>query len=257
MLKKGILSLLCLNLFNLSSSFALSPNNGVYGGLNLGASYVPALSATFLSPFIQNQLATNGAYASYFQQNGITSTVDAQLNYSNFGQIGGQLGYRWDQFRLELEYFYNQTNYGSIQVNNKTILSTNTTSQAYFKGATTTNAGFVNFLVDMLPPLYVDSNFAPFIGVGVGYAYLKNDPTFYLTKQNVSGYEYNKTRTKYAGQVMVGALWFMDDFSYFGLDFRYFSTGKLSGNLPNQQQINIFYQILSINLTYNASFEFG
>lgn len=237
----------------LGSSFALSPNGGVYGGLNIGASYVPALSANFLSPFIQDQLSNNGPYAGYFT----TSTVNAKLNYSQYGQVGAQLGYRWDQYRLELEFFYNQTNYNSLQVNNKTFLSTNTADEAYFSGATTTSAGMLNFLIDMLPPLYVDSSFAPFIGVGVGYAYLQNNPTFYLNKNNVNQYEFSRTTSKYAGQVIVGTSFFMDDFSYFGLDFRYFTTGKISGNLRNQQPVSIFYQIMSVNLSYNASFEFG
>lgn len=253
MMKKGFLSLVCLNILTMNASHALSPNGGIYGGLNIGASYVPALSANFLSPFIQNQLSNNGPYADYFT----TSTVNAKLNFSNYGQLGAQLGYRWDQFRLELEYFYNQTNYNSIQVNNKTILSTNTSSEAYFSGATTTSAGMINFLVDMLPPLYIDSNFAPFIGIGGGYAYLKNNPTFYLNKLDVSQYDFSRTTSKYAGQAIVGALYFLDDFNAFGLDFRYFTTGKITGNLRNEQTVNIFYQILSINITYNASFEFG
>ena len=98
--------------------------------------------------------------------------------------------------------------------------------------------------------------------MGIGYAYTENsiNMSFYydkdITGATIPGYEVlnlniSRNTSSPAGQVMIGASYFLDDFSAFSLDARYFTTQKKS------QVLDARVQVYSLNLTFNGAFNAG
>ena len=77
-LKLGFASLLVMN----GGAQALNPVQGLYGGIFLGGSMSPSISLNVIDPLM------------------FVSTP-ATLKYKVFVDIGGELGYRINQFRIE------------------------------------------------------------------------------------------------------------------------------------------------------------
>jgi hypothetical protein len=254
---------------------ALNPTPGIYAGVLVGASGELSSNASYLSPFLNFQVDTQTEFGQRIQAlidqyQYRNPNRDLTLTYNILGQIGGQIGYRWDRFRLEGQIFYNSAPYKSFKVTNgvNTVsLSNDDTQENYFSGSTNTFALMMNAYFDLLPPDYVDTNFAPFIGIGGGYARVNNNFQFYVQGQQINQYRETRTQGAAAGQVMAGVLYFLDDFSNFGIDFRFFSTANISPNIAAQmaqyniqtpsQGLSYNAQIASINLTFNGALNLG
>jgi hypothetical protein len=244
--------------------YALNPTPGVYAGVIVGASGELGMDASYLTPFVDYQVKSGTPLGQRIQQ-----IIDQQiasnpnrtlsLNYNILGLIGGQIGYRYDKFRFEGEFFYNSAPYKNFRISNGVdtlTLSNDDTKDSYIAGSTNTTGIMFNIFVDLLPPDYIDSNFAPFLGIGGGYARVQNNFELYVQGTQVNQYRDNRTQGAAAGQLMAGVLYFLDDFSNFGVDFRFFSTAKIN---PNIGQYGYSYnaQIASINLTFNGALNFG
>lgn len=249
-----------LIILSLNQAFALNPIPGVYGGVIVGGSGQLGINAPFVSPLNGLLIDSNTDLGERIQAlslsgNNLTDT----LSYSILGLIGGQLGYRWHQTRLEAEVFYNSAPFSSLRISNginKVTISSNDTSRDYISGSTGTLAVMLNAYYDLLPPDYYDSNFAPFLGIGGGYASINNTMQFYKDGSELQFWNIDETRSAVGGQIMAGVLYFLDDFSNFGIDVRFFSTTNISStveNIPYTYNVQIF----SVNLTFNGAFNFG
>lgn len=223
--KTGFLALLLAN----GSAFALHPVQGLYGGILLGFNYTPKTNL-YLPTF------TPGV------------NVDGTLNYGILGDIGGQVGYRWNKYRLEGQFIYNNSPYKSIVVGGVTIRddSSNTTG-VRLEGSTDTGLAMVNGYYDFFTS-DASRNFIPYVGAGVGYAYVSNNLKIYNKEVVVTAGRIKETNTSPAGQIILGSSYFLDDFTFFGMDVRYFTTSSKSNALDSR------VQVYSFNLSFNGAF---
>ena len=117
--------------------------------------------------------------------------------------------------------------------------------------------GYYDFI-----PFDSESNFVPFVGLGLGYAYTQNsiDMSLWYDKNSagatVPGYEVlalniNRSTSSAAGQVILGASYFLDDLTAFSLDARYFTTQKQSE--VTQARV----EVITLNLSFTGAFNFG
>ena len=234
------LSLIALMLAN-TSVFALNPVQGWYGGLILGVSMQPTNTFTFVTPISTLEPKT------------------ASLTRSILGDVGGQIGYRCNHFRVEGELLYNNNPYDTLTVGNVVINSPSTSSGLRVQGDTNTGAFMANGFYDIYTPNQDNlSQVVPYVGVGVGYAYVQNSIQFYNNEVLVPNGSIKKSYSGPAGQIILGTSYFMDDFTTFGLDVRYFTTGIKSKTSP--LGLNTFdtkTQLISVNLSFNGAFDFG
>ena len=208
-----------------------------------------------------NLLDTTYASSSIFSNfvGGLDPNPLSSLSYSFMGLLGAQIGYRYEKFRAEVQFIYNSGDYDTLRYNGVKIKS-NTNSAVYLSGQSNIIAGLANFYYDMLPPPNIDSNIVPYIGLGIGYASIANN--LYVYTQNtgvstkISQDSLLPSATAFAGQMIAGIAYHLDDFSFFSLDCRLFSTANIAqtyvgGNDP------IRYQFVSGNLTFNGAFDLG
>lgn len=248
-LKTGLATLLLSS----GSVYALDPVQGIYAGIFLGTSKARSVNISAAIP-------TYNTYGT------------GQLNYSWFGDIGGQVGYRMDQFRVEAELSYNDSPYNSlvfngvinsIPINGITIPKLgnpkhNVNATGFqMKGQTDIAALMFNGYYDNYT-LFDQTCFVPYIGIGIGYASVLNKIQFYYSNTPITGADFSERRNAFAGQAIIGTNYFMDDFTSFGLDFRYLSTaGIASSNSSLVSANNVRYQYMAVNLTFNGSFDAG
>jgi len=254
------LSLIALLLSNMAN--AANPVQGWYAGIMLGASSTPALK--FNTP----------AYPVVFGTTTLPTIprIPGKLSYKVFGNIGGQVGYRFmENFRAEMQIFGNSNNYSKLTLGPFTyagdvypaivIGSPKTSTGLRMKGSTTTGAFMVNGFYDFYTP--GGSDFSPYLGLGVGYAHIMDKLKFYYNNVYVSGttlkssanapnvYVSGTTLKSSANapavQAIIGAGYFMDDFTWVGLDYRYFTT-KTIQDRGSRLQIN------TINLSISGMF---
>ncbi len=233
-----------------TSSYALDPMPGTYTGVFIGGSFASAVDINY----------TNIA----------TPTVvrTGKLKYAGFGNLGGMVGYRVDQFRVEAELFFNQSPYKSLTINQRRYLHSrsgkhsNSATGFHYTGRTTAGSLMVNGFYDFYF-MSTQSNFVPYVGLGLGYSRVENhispkcnNAPVTITNTcsldfNVSSLNnnlYNHANTG-GGQVIIGVNYFLDDYSTFGLDFREFSTRKISS-------YNSRYQFSTINVSFSGAFDF-
>lgn len=225
-LKLSFAALIVIN----GSAQALNPVQGFYAGIFLGGSMSPSQNLNVIDPITFN-------------------TVPASLKYKVYGDIGGELGYRLDQFRIEGELVYNSSPYSSLTVGGYTISSPKKSSGLRLKGSTNTAAIFLNAYYDAYC-LWEQSDWVPYIGAGIGYANIQSNLNFYFNNVQISGSKITDRGNTAIGQVIAGVNYFMDDFTAIGLDFRYFSTKKID-------PFNTNVQSGSINLSFNGAFDAG
>lgn len=262
MKRLGLLALLVVN----SSAYSLNIIQGWYGGIMLGLNYTPKTNFAFPSTFdptasvrsptgtILPVTALSADVSSLFAD---LATDPITLQYGTLGQIAGQAGYRCGHFRVEGQFGLNSSPYSSLKINNVSISDSSSTYYT-FQGNTDTGFGMINAYYDVLP-VDTESNFVPFVGAGIGYAYTQNTLKMNFWNDDggtVPGYEFatidaKRTTTSPAGQVMIGGSYFLDDFTAFSLDLRYFTTQKKSDVSDAR------VEVLSVNLTFNGAFNFG
>lgn len=210
--------------------YAINPVQGWYGGILLGVSYSPKMNIAVSPPLL-----------------GLPTT--ANLSYSVFGDIAGEVGYRFCQYRAELELLFNNNPYNQLRYDTFTISSPKTSTDLRMKGQTNTGAVMVNGFYDFLT-FGGTTSFVPYLGLGVGYAYISNTAKFYFDNTLIPNTNYSKTSSAPAAQGIIGLSYFLDDYTAFGLDYRYFSTKTVSP-FTSRQVIN------SINIGFSGAFDNG
>lgn len=210
-------------------AFALHPVQGWYGGLLLGANYTPSTNFSF--PSTSAGVPVAGA-----------------LNYGMMGDIGGQFGYRFEKFRAEGQFFYNNSPYKSLEINGATIFAPSVNTTGYrVEGSTDLGAVMFNGYYDFFTN-DTSRNLIPYIGAGVGYSYVSNKFNLYYQEVAIDSAQIKSHVSTAAGEVIVGASYFLDDFTFFGLDARYFTTVTKSSPLDAR------VQVYSLNLSFNGAF---
>lgn len=209
-----------------------------------------------------------------FTINGITSLGTIQLQPIG-GGMGASLGWRIRNFRVEAETLFNFNNYGSMQVGSCKLISPQVLGPEGvcdpffvetglgFKGYTIGVYEFINGFYDFISS-DPDKNFFPYIGVGIGGAYLSNTAIFHSNSQCISlntcspiidNANFSSSTTGFAAQGILGFNYFLDDFTSIGLDVRYSSTFNFNKNnnttTPTSNNSASNFGIATINLTGN------
>jgi len=242
--------------------YAVDPALGPYGGMIIGGSYLKSVSLQNLNPYFSNLYATNTTFSNYMNSIGATINGNTKytLNYSFMGLLGAQVGYRFDEIRVELEGFYdtNPVNYVSIDSVKLTSGTIRSSKPVYVSSQTNIVAGLVNFMHDFVPPPSIDTSVVPYVGLGVGYGWVQNNLNLQINGRKVNANTLGQTKGTVAGQVIVGFAYFIDDYSYFGLDARVFSTMAIQQPYPyNNSQNTNNYTLGSVNLVFNGHFDIG
>lgn len=230
-----------------TTAHAVHPASDWYGGLIAGANY----AANF--PF--NYLNLEG------------ELQPGQLGHNIMASIGGQVGYRWyDNYRAEVEFIFNNSPYSYLRLGDVSIHAPKTSTGLRLNGKTDSGIVTANFFYDIFADF--SSDVVPYLGLGVGYAYLKSSIKFYLNDVQVTPNHYedivgvipsNKSKSGPVGQAIVGLSYYLDDYSYFALDVRYLVSA--SQTLVQQQvdgtsnTINARYQLYTLNIVFNGAFD--
>jgi opacity protein-like surface antigen len=224
---------------NVAHSFV--PEGGVYLGLMGGVSHASSVDINFLDPFPIN-----------FQDRG-------RLTYDIGGNGGGQLGYRFSNWRMELEAKYNVNKYDRLQGRFIQFESRRTSTRASFEGQTNVFSLFLNGYYDFFfedPDFYV----VPYVGLGVGYARVQNRIDFFLGNRScpIFGFCDDASRrftdNRVAVQGILGLSYYVDDYWAIGLDYRYIGIGNVSRNSNNTTDNNSRLHLNTLNLNFNYFF---
>ncbi len=219
------------------SAHALNPASGLYVGLLFGGSYEPSANFTFTNP------TTNLPEAGKL---GFTALVNMDLH----------AGYRiCDSFRLEGQFLYNKNPYSFLRLGDVTIHNHNTSTGLRIDGGTTEGFLFGNGYYDFLGDGTSDT--VPYVGFGVGYAYISNAVKFYNNEVLVANGRHAVTSTRPAGQMILGVSFFLDDFTSFAIDLRGLGTTTTTFTSPKNDPYNFNLQLASINFLFNGVFDFG
>lgn len=220
---------------------AVNPPRGWYGGVFLGPTMTNKITYPFKSPLT-----------------GADET--GSMKYNVLGNIGVDLGYRINKFRVEGEFFYNASPYDELTIGSVVIPHTSgtdapasasttppTIEDLGMKGHTYTSALLINGFYDLFS--HAEGSFwAPYVGVGIGYAHIVNNIKFYDNDVAIGGSMTSSEVNKPAAQAILGINYFVDDFASFGIDFRYFATQKL-------EHLETGLRIASVNFTVAGSFD--
>ncbi len=241
-------------LFLLSNqmAFALNPVQAWYAGLIVGGSKANSIDFTVLMP-IRDMVGPGS------------------ISYTVLGNLGGQLGYRMKQFRVEGEVLYNNNPYKHLTINGVdipnngspattvqqlSIQSKTVTNPFTFTGYTNTYALMFNGIYDIYIPEYTE-HVVPYVGLGIGYQHVENNLKFFnngiVTPLSVFGEIANNV----AGQAIVGLSYYVNDYMSFSFDGRYLSS--LQTNEADSLLITFKHrpQLYSINFVFNSAFNLG
>lgn len=230
---------------------AASPVEGFYAGALFGATYENNLNFSSISPIGTLSLPITLPVAT-------TGTTTATLGFKLLVNAGGQLGYRFcDNYRVEIEALYNNNPYNFLRIGETTIYAPDTSTGLRLKGSTTEGIGFFNAYYDFLGD--DDSSVVPYVGLGIGYAYIYNTAKLYYNEEllNPTGTSLKKSVTTPAGQVMLGMSYFMDDFMSVGMDIRYYATSPHVITNRFNKSFNTQLEVYSANLFFNGALELG
>jgi hypothetical protein len=253
---KGFLTTFGLLVMSINA-YTLDSAPGTYAGMIIGGSYLTSVNLQNLNPFFSNLYATNTTFSKYMNSIGATINGNSKytLNYRFLGLLGAQVGYRFNNFRMELEGFYNTNPVNYIAINS-VQLSSNSTKDVYVSGQTNIAAGLINFFYDFIPPGNLDTSISPYVGLGVGYGWVQNNLNLQVDRKIVNNGTLAQTKGAVAGQLIVGLAYFIDDCSYFGFDGRLFSTVGIQQPYTYNNNTNN-YTLASLNLSFNGHFELG
>jgi opacity protein-like surface antigen len=250
LIQLGIIS----NLLISSTAFALNPVQGFYVGLLAGISHGPA----------SNQVA--------FLEDGQIFT--GKVTYSSVGGGGGAtLGYKLSHFRLEGELLYNRFSTGPLTVDpgGCTIenhnISTPTgvcTPVMYdrfrakalgYSGSSSVTYGLINFYYDFFSS-DSDALVVPYVAIGIGQARIKNFNNLINTNTLVSrGFDKESVNST-AIQGILGLSYYMDDFTWAGMDLRYTTTKSLP-QIQDSVVLNKSYALTALMFNINFAFDKG
>lgn len=259
LIQLSILSSLALT----NIAFALNPIPGLYGGITAAVSHGPT---NYTRNFEGTLPIVNQSFS-----------IPGTVNYNFVGGGGGAvLGYRMQSFRIEGEAFYNYIGTSTMTVGDCTLESPTVqtpTGQCNpifkntglgFNGSSGAFYGMVNGFYDFYINDQDENPLVPYVGLGIGMASVKNSVNFVDTiiNQSIGG---NVTSHAGAAQLIVGVSYFLDDYAWIGVDFRYLSTGSLNNktatfhsqdviNFPASQNTSR-YSVEAINFNVSASFD--
>ena len=217
------------------AAFALNPVSDPYFGILFGGSYQLDAKFKFTNPTTQQ--SENGT-----------------LGFGLMVNIGGQLGYRFcDSFRIEAEALYNKNPYNFLHLGDVSIHSPSTSTGLRMEGSSTEGIGFINGYYDFLGD--GTSNLVPYLGLGVGYAYISTVIRFYDNNILVAGGRHGQINTNPAGQVIVGLSYFLDDFASFSVDARAYGATASTFTAPSGKTYNLNLQVVSVNFLFNGAFD--
>ncbi|RUR06182.1 hypothetical protein [Legionella sp. km772] len=248
--KIGLLSPLFLS----TSLFALKPIDGFYGGLLGEISHGPSGDEI------------------YFHEGGML--FHGNVEYSPVsGGAGFMLGYKYKHLRGEGEFLFNRISTGPLTVGTCTIESPDVVTPTGlcppgiydgfkakalgYSGNSTAIYGLFNVIWDFYSE-EEHSDVAPYLGIGAGMASIKNGSSFINTNTDYShGQTHNSSGIAYQG--IVGISYFMDDFTWCSMDYRFLTTNRkpdtttdVGSLLPSKT-----YLLNTFNLTINAAFDKG
>lgn len=238
----GMLSGLLLN----STGFALNPIQGFYVGILGEVSHGPSEDQVIFHEDNMNFLGT--------------------VDYSPISGGGGAyLGYKLGHFRLEGEVLYNRISTGPLTVGSCTLQSPNVFTPTGtcppgeydhfrakalgYQGSSAATYGFVNAFYDFFS-WEGDTPVVPYVGLGVGKAQVTNRSNFVDT---ITSYSHGQSTSDShnAFQGILGLSYYMDDFAWASMDYRYLSTQS------NREFQNKSYILNTINFTVNFAFDKG
>lgn len=280
-LQAWLLTTLCLSQ---TPCLAIKPVQGVYAGVFLGPTYTPNIDFNFNPSAIpqstidsfENSLATffNITVAevqALFANTTLPNTnVPGTVKYSILGGIGGEVGYRMcSDYRFEAEILYNNNPFSEITIGQYTIEGGSSDPNLHISGDTNTAALLLNFLYDI--PLKSNDGYKtvrPYLGGGVGYAYIFSDLKFHYG-ENVSEqaegaepttlYEYNlrRNRSAFVVQGIIGVSYSLDDFTWLSLDGRLLASPIKTNALLENSGINFQSQVqlYSIMIGFHGVFK--
>lgn len=209
---KAVCKTSVLSLGLIAGAYAANPVTGWYLGMVGGGSFASSIEHVYSIPYLTS---TNPIQVAY-------QPTHASLSYKTGGNIGLMGGYRINNFRIELEPWYNYTAYDSFTVGNTAIAL-----NSYLKGNTYLYGGLLNALYEF----YIPGNegaFAPYIGVGLGYGSATNELRFSLT---TGGQTYSdrikESESVGLAQGIAGIGYYIDDFTMVSLDYRYTATSSI------------------------------
>ena len=234
------------------SALALNPIQGFYGGALASISHGP--SSYPLSFELKNE------------------NFSGTVNNSTLGGSGGAvLGYRMQKFRLEGEALFNYTPTGTLTLGACTLESPSVISptgncskvlqenNVGFNGSTSTAYAMINAYFDFIS-YDSENNVVPYVGFGIGGSRLKKSVNFEnsVTKDSINGASVTANST--AAQFILGVSFFLDDYAWAGMDYRYLTTNTIQnsdinilGNTFNFQ--NSRYALNTLNFNINFSFD--
>ena len=231
-MSKRYFSLCCTFLFlMLNAAVNAAPKQGWYAGLTLGVSKPKSHDYVFNNPIRR------------------TPQV-GDLNYAGFGDIGGQLGYRVEQFRIEGQFIYNYNPYNKLTTPTNTFLGRKDSIPYQMKGYTGIGAIMLNGYFDLMS-MNAPSGLYPYLGLGVGYADITNTLSFVQARGTAVERRLKQRPGNYgapAAQFIVGLGNYLDDFTSVNLEYHYL-TAKAHTPFNNRPQVNM------LNLTFNGTFD--
>ena len=172
-------------------------------------------------------------------------------------EAGAQVGYRFcDNFRAELQLLYNKNPYSYVRINRVTFHNHTTSGTGVtINGSATEGLGFVNLFYDHLGD--PENRVVPYLGVGIGYAYIYNVNSFYNDKVYIQNSRKTSTKSSPAAQGIIGISRYLDDFMSFGLDVRYTASSVHKYTAITGQTFNSSFRLVSFNLLFNGAFDFA
>ncbi len=247
LIRVGILT----NLLISSTTFAINghPVDGFYLGLLAGIAHGP-------------------------NSNRVTFVEDAQkftgvVSYSPIGAGGGGVfGYKISNFRGEIEVLYNRISTGPLRVDpggctleNSDIVTPSgvCTPGVYdrflakalgYQGNSAVTTGLFNLYYDIFTQESHTSMF-PYIGAGVGTSYIRNFSNFVNTN-TTNSHGSNVSFSAPMIQGILGLGFFMDDFTWAGMDLRYTSTIQSYTQLENKR-----YSLIALMFNINFALDKG
>jgi opacity protein-like surface antigen len=195
--------------------FAAEPAEGWYAGFFAGPSYAPSVNFNINNPFSTNPLW-------------------GKLTYDVLANGGGQVGYRCYKFRYEGELVFNTNNFDSLSINNFTIGNNQGARGLSIKGSTSLLAGLFNAYYEFYDEDYSETKFVPYVGLGIGYAYVRNKLDFYYNSPQfnrvflLNSNNNSESSSAAIGQGILGLSYFFNDNVSLGTDLRYMSTRKIT-----------------------------
>ncbi|CDZ78779.1 hypothetical protein BN59_03093 [Legionella massiliensis] len=244
------------------STFAVTPADGWYLGLMGGLSFAPSINLRTPNPTqLLNIAAATNPTSNNLNINplvtlpnskfpGWYSFLNGTVEHSVGGDFGGQVGYRICNFRVEGQFLFNYSPVSSIKVGGTTITRHVTfVNPLRVSGQTALGAGLVNGYYDF----YNEDNdptWVPYLGLGIGYSYIRNTVTTSVPYLFNSGYNFTVKTNKSTpiGQGIIGISYYYSDTLAFGMDYRYISTRNIK---------ELGSRISSNTLNFNFNYWFG